>query len=317
MKDILKKEQPVFYKTLENSLVQNRLPHAMLLVACKGVDCSAVATFICQSIFEDQLACESCLDCQRIANGQHADVIRVDGNQETIKKRDIENIQERFSRYGMENKKRVYILENIDHATPEAMNSLLKTLEEPRPDIYAILTCEDLNHVLPTIQSRALIIHFKALNEQALVDHLVSEDVKREDALILSRIYDSKDKIHEVLEGELYGQIKTEVLNFLEDYHLKPENLLINSQIHAFKMFAGKAEMGLFLDVLRVGFLDLIHDSFGIEAAFCDHQELFAKFPVNRDKLIFAVQDIGRIKSEMQSNANLPLLMDRFVLEIL
>ena len=44
---------------------------------------------------------------------------------------------------------------------PEAMNTLLKTLEEPVPGIYAILTCENMNRVLPTIISRCMVIHLE------------------------------------------------------------------------------------------------------------------------------------------------------------
>ena len=35
-----------------------------------------------------------------------------------------------------------------------AMNSLLKFLEEPVEEVYAILTTKNINKVLPTIQSR-------------------------------------------------------------------------------------------------------------------------------------------------------------------
>mgnify|MGYP002233092403 CR=1 FL=1 len=49
-------------------------------------------------------------------------------------------------------------MENIENSTVEAMNSLLKVLEEPIAGVYAIFTCQNLNRVLPTIQSRCQVI---------------------------------------------------------------------------------------------------------------------------------------------------------------
>lgn len=50
------------------------------------------------------------------------------------------------------------VSKNIDESSVEAMNSFLKSLEEPRKNIYFILTASNLNKVLPTIKSRAQII---------------------------------------------------------------------------------------------------------------------------------------------------------------
>ncbi len=53
---------------------------------------------------------------------------------------------------------RVVIINSMDKATPEAGNALLKLLEEPPKHTYIILTCENINKLLPTIVSRCQII---------------------------------------------------------------------------------------------------------------------------------------------------------------
>jgi len=50
------------------------------------------------------------------------------------------------------------ILKNIENSTPEALNALLKNLEEPAEHIYYILTCQNLSQILPTIKSRCQVI---------------------------------------------------------------------------------------------------------------------------------------------------------------
>lgn len=50
------------------------------------------------------------------------------------------------------------ICKDIEEATEEALNALLKNLEEPQENIYFILTATSIKKVLPTIISRCQII---------------------------------------------------------------------------------------------------------------------------------------------------------------
>lgn len=50
--------------------------------------------------------------------------------------------------------KKIFIIKNIDNSMEAAQNKLLKTLEEPPKGIVFILTCSNINLVLPTIRSR-------------------------------------------------------------------------------------------------------------------------------------------------------------------
>ena len=63
---------------------------------------------------------------------------------------------------------------------PEAANALLKTLEEPRPNVHFILTSERPDSLLPTIRSRCQRIRFARLPVPVLRDILQSEGVPEE-----------------------------------------------------------------------------------------------------------------------------------------
>ena len=56
---------------------------------------------------------------------------------------------------------KVGVLTNIDRATPEAQNALLKTIEEPPPHTYIIGTTSIPEAILPTIRSRMSTIRLK------------------------------------------------------------------------------------------------------------------------------------------------------------
>ncbi len=60
---------------------------------------------------------------------------------------------------------RVVLVDALDDLTDEAANTLLKTLEEPRPNIYFVLVCHQLTAALPTIRSRCRLVRLNPLND--------------------------------------------------------------------------------------------------------------------------------------------------------
>jgi DNA polymerase-3 subunit delta' len=63
---------------------------------------------------------------------------------------------------------------------PEAANALLKTLEEPRPNVHFILTSERPESLLPTIRSRCQRVRFGRLPSAVVRDIVVGEGVPQE-----------------------------------------------------------------------------------------------------------------------------------------
>jgi DNA polymerase-3 subunit delta' len=63
---------------------------------------------------------------------------------------------------------RVFLIDSIDRANPQAANSLLKTLEEPPAHLILIMTARNLYDLLPTIRSRAVPFQLGRLNEQEM-----------------------------------------------------------------------------------------------------------------------------------------------------
>ena len=91
----------------------------------------------------------------KIDSNEYYDLIVFDGSKETIKKEDIIKIQNQFSRPGLEiiNQK-FYVLKNFEYSTKQAVNSLLKFLEEPIENTYCIITTSNISLILETIISR-------------------------------------------------------------------------------------------------------------------------------------------------------------------
>jgi len=60
--------------------------------------------------------------------------------------------------------RRVFLIDHIDRANEQAVNSILNTLEEPPEHLILILTAENPYDLLPTVRSRAVQFHLAPLD---------------------------------------------------------------------------------------------------------------------------------------------------------
>ena len=169
----LENNQPVIYKTFVNSLSTGKLSHAYLLSGSIGMPLKETAIYLAKSILCDDrkpLACNSCITCCRVDEGNYPDLMIFDGENSKIKKGDIEKITSNFDKTALEEKGiMIYILHLVETMTPIAVNSLLKFLEEPGKNIFAFLTTENETKVLPTIISRTQVLKFREIDRQKII----------------------------------------------------------------------------------------------------------------------------------------------------
>ena len=172
--DDLKQNEPIAYRSLSNAFKNNKIAHSYLLTGEYNPLKIETAYLIAQSIVEgkNDFACETCDTCKRIRKNEYFDVIYVDGYSELIKKDDIENIMDEFSRTSLESSgKKVYILANINNATTKVLNMILKFMEEPsNSNTYGIFITDKKEDLLPTVVSRCQEIPFLTRDFSFLID---------------------------------------------------------------------------------------------------------------------------------------------------
>lgn len=221
-KEALKKNQPTVYRTLSNALKYNRLAHAYLFVGPKDANKRETAMLFSQSLIcsfrdDDGFACQECESCKRLAKEESLDFHWVHGDKERIKKKDIVSLQDFFGNTSaQEENKRIYILEQFDQATVEASNSLLKFLEEPSKDIYAILTADEKANLLPTIQSRCQIVTFRPTSTLELQE-ILSKEMDIEDATMLAQNGYSYERAKELADSEDFKLIKESARKYCQN----------------------------------------------------------------------------------------------------
>ncbi|MCK9536110.1 MAG: AAA family ATPase [Bacilli bacterium] len=204
--DFLLETQGHVVKLLNNSFKKGRIVHTYLFEGARGtakLDAAyyLAALLLCQS---DEKPCLSCEECSKIINRNHPSVILVSPENNVIRKEQADNLGKEFSLKSIDEKSRVFIIDEIDKATSATANSLLKFLEEAGTDNYGVLITENLYNVLPTIRSRSQIVSFSQLRPQIIADKLISLGIEEETSYVLANITNNVEECLEMInEGKI------------------------------------------------------------------------------------------------------------------
>jgi DNA polymerase-3 subunit delta' len=148
---------------LERSRANGRVAHAYLLIGLPQIGKTTLALNFAQALHclgEDK-PCGQCRSCLKIAHGNHPDVRIIEAVNGTIKIDQIRSMQREVALSPHEGRWKVYVIRQVERATIEAANCLLKTLEEPPAQVIFMLTASDIDQLLPTIISRCQVLNLR------------------------------------------------------------------------------------------------------------------------------------------------------------
>jgi DNA polymerase-3 subunit gamma/tau len=111
--------------------------------------------------------------CRAITEGSAMDVIEIDAASNTSVD-DIRSLREKVNYAPGQAKYKVYIIDEVHMLSNSASNALLKTLEEPPPQVIFILATTEIHKVLPTILSRCQRFDFRRISQSDVVAKLES-----------------------------------------------------------------------------------------------------------------------------------------------
>ena len=167
--------QEVVAKTLKHAVEQEKISHAYLFSGPRGTGKTSVAKIFAKAMnCPNQVAgepCNKCYICQAVTDGSLEDVIEMDaasnnGVDEIRDIRDKSTYAPSVARY------KVYIIDEVHMLSTGAFNALLKTLEEPTPNVVFILATTELHKIPATILSRVQRFEFKSIKTQDIRDHI-------------------------------------------------------------------------------------------------------------------------------------------------
>lgn len=164
-------------QTLLDQAASQLLPHALAFTGPEGSGRSSLAKALAQLLLcenpQAQGACVVCPSCRYFAAGTHPDFkVLVPEDQRLIKvdrlRKELVADLQLLPQIGSS---KVYLLA-ADYLNEQGQNALLKSLEEPPPYAYFILTVRDLGQLLPTVVSRIRAYPLEPLADHQLVEIL-------------------------------------------------------------------------------------------------------------------------------------------------
>jgi len=167
--------QEVVAKTLKQAVEQEKISHAYLFSGPRGTGKTSVAKIFAKAMNcpnqEGGEPCNNCYICQAVTDGSLEDVIEMDaasnnGVDEIRDIRDKSTYAPSIAQY------KVYIIDEVHMLSTGAFNALLKTLEEPTPNVVFILATTELHKIPATILSRVQRFEFKSIKTQDIRDHI-------------------------------------------------------------------------------------------------------------------------------------------------
>lgn len=180
---------------LARAIQGGRPSHAYLFTGPAHVGKTTVARAMAQALVCERRAqgdgapCGVCGACQRVAENRYPDVQFVAAAKNVIQIDQVRALQADAAISPLEGRHKVFVISEIERATLPAANALLKTLEEPPPQVALLLTSSRRDLVLPTIRSRCQVINLRPLPTPQISAALQARwGVDEARALLLARL---------------------------------------------------------------------------------------------------------------------------------
>ena len=162
-------------QALRNAIRAGRVAHAYLFTGARGVGKTSTARILAKALncpnADDGVPCNHCEICDGISTGNDVDVLEIDGaSNRGID--DIRSLRANVNVRSMRTQFKLYIIDEVHMLTREAFNALLKTLEEPPPNVKFVFCTTEPNKVPDTILSRCQRFDFSAIGEDSIAVRL-------------------------------------------------------------------------------------------------------------------------------------------------
>jgi DNA polymerase-3 subunit delta' len=186
---------------LRRHVARGETRHAYLFAGAPGLGRRTLALRLAQALnCEKPVApgepCFICRTCKQIEAMQHPDLAVIQAMDEdgaskeggTLRVDQIREVQRTLNLKPYQSPFRVALFLRFQEANDNAANALLKTLEEAPAHAILLLTADNPEQLLPTINSRCEILRLRSLPLETIVADLLDHGVDEDRARLLAHI---------------------------------------------------------------------------------------------------------------------------------
>lgn len=299
-----KLEQSIAFRILKNSVEKNNFSHAYLFETHGYRDSLAfvlsfVKAILCPNGYCNNKNCGKCEKCRIIDDNNNVElkIIKPDGM--WIKKEQLLDLQNEFSKKALLGNKKVYIIMDADKMNIASANSILKFLEEPEENIIAILLVDNKYQLLDTVVSRCQIISLSN-NRHKEKD---STWLKLKDIINITKI-----------DEEKIGKI----INFIDFYENNGLDAILNMQKIWHDFFSEKETLSDAFEIILLYYMDILNYICGYEIKVFNNFENSIKTISDKNNIEVILKKINivlKMKDLIKFNVNTNLLMDKLIIE--
>lgn len=313
MIDEYKENQKIPYQILKQSVENNKISHAYLFVS-NGY--SNVLNFalafakylLCPKKNTSKINCGNCNLCEAIDSGNFPEIKVIEPDGLWIKKEQLIDLQEEFNKKAIIGTRKVYIINHAETLNTISSNSILKFLEEPAPNITAILITNNQYQLLDTIISRCQIINLcgneiKEENDLEKVAHQIANDIEEYE-------YYKSPEYQEKLNSAIY---------FIKEFEKRKKDVLLDTNKLYHNIFKEKNDIIYSFTVFLLLYKDILNKlcDYPCEIFNNYNEEIDAISKFNtKEQIIKKINIIIKTRENIYYNANTSLLIDKFIIEM-
>lgn len=307
----------------KSSIEKGKVAHAYLIHGEKGTGKKMLA-----GLFAKTLQCEAggtdpccqCRSCIQSDSGNQPDIIWVTHEKSVISVDDIrEQVNGNVLVRPYSSKYKIYIIPDAELMNPQAQNALLKTIEEPPEYAIILLLANNIDKMLPTIQSRCITLNLKPVGELDLMEYLGKIGVPATKAkFCVGFAFGNLGKAIRLATSEDYNEIKQDCVEILKNVNRMEIYDLIES---VKKMAKYKLDVYDYLDLMMMWYRDILMLKVSGSPDKLLFKEEYSTLKQQANYISFegienVLQALDKVKIRLEANVNFDIAMELLLLTI-
>ncbi len=310
-------------KHLMDITKSDSISHGYIFEGPKGTGKLKLAGIFAQTILCSErrdYPCGTCTSCIKALAGSHPDIHVMDFSENSIKRQDVDGIQEIVYVKPYESSKKVIIINDAHKMTVQAANTFLKTLEEPPEDTVIILITINQSLIIPTMVSRCQTIKLERISDLEVKRILLEEygvDIDKA-GLITGYSKGIVQRAVNILQEEVnILELRGETVDMVDDILRSGKSRVFEYEKYFDKH---KDDIDDILEILMIWFRDLSFYKVGAvdQIINIDRMDLIEKQSVKTDgkRCSEAYEVFQNTYDDIKSNVNYKLAIDNMLFGI-